>query len=57
MTDKYIVWVGASDDHYDNYGEAKEAHDEWVEKGYDDVIIETISEQETSKDPRGKKGQ
>tara|TARA_B110000211_G_C13866764_1_gene459029 strand:+ start:109 stop:366 length:258 start_codon:yes stop_codon:yes gene_type:complete len=39
---RYIVWVGGVDDYYKTYNKAKEAHDEWVAKGYDDVIIELI---------------
>lgn len=44
MKYKYIVWVGGVDDHYDNYQEAFSAAQDWVEKGYDDVIFETIPE-------------
>jgi hypothetical protein len=41
---KYIVWVGGVDDYYTTYDKAKEAYDEWIAKGYDDVIIERIEE-------------
>ena len=44
MKYKYIVWVGDIDDHYDNYQQAFEALEDWVEKGYDDVILETVPE-------------
>ena len=39
---KYIVWVGGVDDYYTTYERAKEHYDEWVAKGYDDVIIQEI---------------
>ena len=41
---KYIVWVGGCDDYYSNYNDAKNDADEWIAKGYDDVIIERIEE-------------
>ena len=43
MTYKYIIWVGGVDDHYDNYQEALYAYEDWLDKGYDDVSVETIS--------------
>lgn len=39
---KYIVWVGAVDDHYATEAEAEQAAHEWRDKGYDDVLIETV---------------
>jgi len=39
---KYIVWVGGCDDYYSNYKKAKQHYDEWINKGYNDVIIEKI---------------
>ena len=39
---RYIVWVGGCDDYYKNYNDAKRDADEWIAKGYDDVIIEEI---------------
>tara|TARA_R100000781_G_scaffold20703_2_gene15629 strand:+ start:556 stop:741 length:186 start_codon:yes stop_codon:yes gene_type:complete len=41
---KYIVWVGGVDDYYTNYEKAKKHYNEWIKKGYDDVILETVSE-------------
>ena len=41
---RYIVWVGGNDDYYKNYKDAKRDADEWKAKGYDDVIIEEISQ-------------
>ena len=41
---KYIVWVGGVDDYYKTYERAKEHYDEWIEQGYDDVIIERLSQ-------------
>jgi len=43
---RYIVWVGGNDDYYKNYNDAKRDADEWKAKGYDDVIIERIKENE-----------
>ena len=36
---QYVVWVGGVDDYYTTYAKAKEHYDEWVEKGYDDVVL------------------
>tara|TARA_R100001129_G_C5146940_1_gene197716 strand:+ start:308 stop:454 length:147 start_codon:yes stop_codon:yes gene_type:complete len=41
---KYVVWVGGCDDYYVDYEQAKKHYDEWIEKGYDDVILEEIKE-------------
>ena len=41
---RYIVWVGGVDDYYTTYAKAKEHYDEWIAKGYTDVIIEKIGE-------------
>ncbi len=38
----YIVWVGGVDDHYTTLREAKLALSEWKDKGYTDVILQTI---------------
>ena len=45
---RYIVWVGGNDDYYKNYNDAKRDADEWIAKGYDDVIIEEIQESNTT---------
>ena len=37
---KYIVWVGGVDDYYTTYERAKEHYDEWIEQGYDEVILQ-----------------
>ena len=42
MNWKYIVWVGGVDDYYKKYSDAKNAYDEWIAKGYDQVKIERI---------------
>ena len=47
---KYIVWVGGVDDYYTTYEKAKEHYDEWIEQGYDDVILEKIEEKLTPKE-------
>ena len=36
---RYVVWVGGVDDYYTNYDRAKEHYDEWIEQGYDDVVL------------------
>ena len=44
MEYKWIVWVGGVDDYYENYEDAKRDYDKWIDKGYDDVIIEEINQ-------------
>ena len=39
---KYYVWVGGVANIFDNMLDAEIDKIEWNEKGYDDVIIETI---------------
>ena len=39
---KYIVWVGGVDDYYTNYEDAKKDYDNWIDEGYDDVILEEV---------------
>lgn len=39
---KYIVWVGGIPDYYVEYNKAKSHYNEWIDKGYDDVVIEEI---------------
>jgi hypothetical protein len=39
---RWIVWVGGTDDYYKDYSRAKQHADEWIAKGYDDVIIEKV---------------
>ena len=36
---RWIVWVGGVDDYYTDYERAKEHYEEWIEQGYDDVVI------------------
>lgn len=36
---KYVVWVGGVDDYYTEYNRAKEHYDEWIDQGYDDVVL------------------
>jgi hypothetical protein len=36
---KWIVWVGGVDDYYVHYTDAKRDYDDWIAKGYDNVII------------------
>ena len=37
---KWIVWVGGVDDYYVHYADAKRDYDNWLSKGYDDVVLE-----------------
>lgn len=42
---KYIVWVGGVDVYLGNiYKRAKECYDNWVDQGYDDVILEVTGD-------------
>ena len=41
---RWIVWVGGTDDYYKNYEDAKRDYYEWIDKGYDDITIEEITE-------------
>jgi|TARA_Y100000033_G_C2717201_1_gene96391 hypothetical protein len=43
---QYIVWVGGTDDYYVTFEDAQRAYDEWLDKGYDDVIIEKIKKED-----------
>ena len=43
---KYVVWVGGVDDYYTNYQDAKDDYDNWIDEGYDDVILEEIPNEE-----------
>ena len=36
---KYVVWVGGIDDYYTTYQKALEDHNEWIEKGYEDIQL------------------
>ena len=37
---QYIVWVGGVDDYYTTYATAKDHYDKWIERGFDDVILQ-----------------
>ena len=39
----YIVWVGATPDYYINYEDAISDYNDWIDKGYDDVVLEKIN--------------
>ena len=39
---KYIVWVGGVGDYYKDYDKALKHYLEWIDKGYDDVVMEKI---------------
>lgn len=40
---RYIVWVGGLDDYFTTYKDAKLEYDQWVKKGYDEIVIEKIN--------------
>jgi hypothetical protein len=41
---KYIVWIGGVADYEGNdYKLAKHYFDTWIQQGYDDVILEELS--------------
>lgn len=42
MTYNYIVWVGGVDDYYTDLNQAIQHFEEWIEKGYEDVILQEI---------------
>jgi hypothetical protein len=45
---KFIVWVGGVADYEgDSLGEAKAIAKEWREQGYDDVVLETLTDGES----------
>jgi len=42
MNKKYIVWVGGIPNYFNTLLDAECEKLEWVDKGYDDIIIEII---------------
>ena len=42
---RYIVWVGGLDDYFTTYKDAKLEYDQWVKKGYDEIVIEKINKE------------
>lgn len=44
---RYIVWVGGNDDYYKSYNDAKRDADDWKARGYNDVIIEEITNEQS----------
>ena len=42
MKYNYIVWVGGVDDYFVYYKDAQRAYDDWIDEGYDDVIMEIL---------------
>ena len=39
---KYLVWIGGTPNEFDNIQDAIIEQKEWTEKGYDDVVIESV---------------
>ena len=48
-TYNYTVWVGGTCNYHTDYDKAIEDFDEWVEDGYDDVVLSRI-DSDTIKD-------
>jgi len=42
----YIVWIGGVGNYFNNYDKAIKEYTYWLDKGYDDVIFETITSEE-----------
>tara|TARA_R110002020_G_scaffold190784_1_gene390400 strand:+ start:590 stop:724 length:135 start_codon:yes stop_codon:yes gene_type:complete len=43
MKEKHIVWIGGVPNYFDKLIDAQIEQKEWINKGYDDVIIETLN--------------
>jgi len=43
---KYVVWVGGCDDYYASYDRAKEQYNEWIDQGYDDVVLMKLKKED-----------
>jgi hypothetical protein len=43
MKEKHIVWIGGTPNYFDKLIDAQIEQKEWINKGYDDVIIETLN--------------
>lgn len=43
---KYIIWVGGVGDIHTDHKEAMETYNNWINAGYDDVIVEILYEEE-----------
>ena len=41
---KYIVWVGATGNVFDDVRDAEQHVMNWIDDGYDDVVIEVFKE-------------
>jgi len=44
MKYSYIVWIGGVAEYFFTYQQAKKCYDFWIEKNYDDVVIEKIKQ-------------
>lgn len=44
MKHSYIVWIGGVAEYFFTYHQAKKCYDFWVEKNYDDVVLEKIKD-------------
>jgi len=40
---KWAVWVGGVEDYYCDYNDAQNAYKKWTSQGYDDVILEELT--------------
>jgi len=45
MSEQYILWVGGMElGYFDDLKVAQDEAEEWIEKGYDDVIVEEVEQ-------------
>ena len=45
MKEQYILWVGGMElGLFDDLKVAQDEADEWIERGYDDVIVEEVTQ-------------
>ncbi len=42
MKYNYVIWVGGVDDYYTDLDRAVKHFWEWIDKGYEDVILEDL---------------
>ena len=54
MKKKYIVWVGGIPNYFKTLNDAQIEKLKWINKGYDDLIIETIKENDNDKEQQRK---
>lgn len=45
VMNKYIIWVGGVGDIHTDHDKAMETYNNWINAGYDDVLIEVLYEE------------